>query len=361
MGVYLSDFYPRLKSELEKEKQCLELIKEIDRNLKDVDRPKMKRILERVDHKLPSTILTVNADYNCDQENEREIEEMEQAEVASVVGKTSAHEDTWTFDTVFEQNFREKCLREEKGYLKLKQLRKCFEFTDIKHLKNLKWHNKVLATENFITTIEDVDDKNKRNQTDYLKPVNMILIHRTGKEVYFIIVSTFEAQYLIKLFHEKQDPKVSIMHIDDVNGPTMVPTNAVMLTKEEINKVVAVIRLFNGDCHYNTEEINVIKKCVAIVESNAFHEKKTKSEEIHNELESRHYLTNSFITSKLATQLANENDRILLETEAELGIDLQHRLHSIINESISEDAEIVWRLPELIKQLIRIRGKSEQY
>lgn len=146
-----------------------------------------------------------------------------------------------------------------------------------------------------------------------------------------------------------------------MNGPTIVPNNAIELIKEEINNVIAIIRLFNGDCRYNTEEIDVIRKCIAIVDSKCFHPNEGISERIYNELEFKHYLTNGFITSKLAAKLANQNENILLETEIDLGIDLQSRFQSIINESIAEDGRSVHKLPELIRQLIRIRGKSEQY
>ena len=44
-------------------------------------------------------------------------------------------------------------LRGEDGYPKLKELRKCFDFTDFDNLKNSKWHSQVFATENFIKTI----------------------------------------------------------------------------------------------------------------------------------------------------------------------------------------------------------------
>ncbi|CAF4584990.1 unnamed protein product [Rotaria sp. Silwood2] len=169
----------------------------------------------------------------------------------------------------------------------------------------------------------------------------MILIHRTDTELCFIIVSTYEAKNLIALCHERNDPKVSVIHIDDVNGPTMIPKNAIQLRKEEINNVITIIRLFNGDCRYNTEEINVIKKCVAFVDRTCLHQSKTISEQIYSELESRHYIVNSFMTYILASKLIDRNEKILLEIEINYGIDLQSWLHSIIHESIADDAESI--------------------
>ncbi|CAF2090386.1 unnamed protein product [Rotaria magnacalcarata] len=361
MGAYLTEFYPLLKSELEKKGQPKELIKEIDTNENDVDRPKMKRMLENVDKKLPKSILTINADMGSDQENEREIEEMQRIEIVPALQKAPPHEVMWYFDRVFEENFQVKAFRGESNLPKLKELKKCFEFTDIDGLKKLKWQSKVFATENFIKTIAEIDDKNQQCQNYYLKPVNMILVHRTDKDVCFIIVSTFEAQHLVKLCHERKDPKVCLVHIDDINGPTMAPINAEIVKADEINNIVAIIRLFNGDCHYNNQEINVIKKCVGIVERDRFHQNKAISEEIYSELESRHYLTKGFITYKLANKLGVESEKILVEIEAKLSIDLQSRFYLIIKESIAEDAENVWKLPGLIRQLIQIRGKTIQY
>ncbi|CAF4497659.1 unnamed protein product [Rotaria sp. Silwood2] len=360
MGAYLTGFYPLVKSELEEKGQSKDLIKEIDID-ENIDRPKMKEMLEKVDQKLPKSILTINADMDNDQENEREIEEMQRVEVAPVPKTAPPPEVTWDFDKIFGENFQDRAFRGENGYPKLKELKKCFEFTDIDGLKKLKWHGKVFATDNFIKTIEAIDDKNKQCQNDYLKPVNMILILRKDKEVCFIIVSIFEAQHLVKLCYEKKDPKVSLVHIDDVNGPTMVPTNATLVPKDEINNIIAIIRLFNGDCHYNTEEISVIKKCVAVVDRDYFHQDKAKSEQIYRELESRYYLTKGFMTYKLTNKLVDESQKILPETEAKLGIHLQSRLHLIIKESIAEDADSVSRLPGLIRQLIQIRGKTVQY
>ncbi|CAF4397517.1 unnamed protein product, partial [Rotaria sp. Silwood2] len=146
---------------------------------------------------------------------------------------------------------------------------------------------------------------------------------------------------LIALCHERNDPKISVIHIDDVNDPTMIPKNAIQLRKEEINNVITVIRLFNGDCRYNTEEINVIKKCVACVDRNCLHQSKIISEQIYSELESRHCIVNGFMTHKLAYKLIDRNEKILLETEINYRIDLQSRLQSIIHGSIADDVESI--------------------
>ncbi|UJR12494.1 hypothetical protein I4U23_016669 [Adineta vaga] len=257
MGVYLTDFYRKLKGELGKKKKFPDFIKEIDINLNDVHRPKMKRILDRVDDALPNNVLTTNADLDCDQENEGEIEEIKHVEVSVVKEMESATEICWNFDVVFEKHFIEKGLRQEKSYPKLKKSNKSFEFTDIDGLKTLKWNNKVFVTDNFIKTIEGIDEKNRQYQNDYLKPVNMILIHKKNGEACFVIISLFESQHLSELFRKKEDPEVRLTHIDDVNGPTMVPINTVELTKEEVNNTIAVIRL-----------------CLAVVDSDCFHKDK---------------------------------------------------------------------------------------
>ncbi|CAF4664694.1 unnamed protein product [Rotaria sp. Silwood2] len=111
LSAYINKFYPYLESELERKGQSLELINEIDENLNNEDRPKMKRILKRIDQKLPKRILTTNADYDGDQENEKEIEEMQRAQVIPVIEKKPVCETEWHFDTIFEQNFKENGLR----------------------------------------------------------------------------------------------------------------------------------------------------------------------------------------------------------------------------------------------------------
>lgn len=164
-------------------------------------------MLERIDNKLPNNMLTTNVNPSCEQENEREIEEMKHAEIGLVKSITPALEIYWNFNTIFELNFKEEGIRGSTNYPKLKELKECFEFTDIDGLKKLTWSSKIFATENFIKTIEGIDKKNKQYQNDYLKPVNMILIHTTIDETCFIIVSLFEAQHLIRLCHEKKTLK----------------------------------------------------------------------------------------------------------------------------------------------------------
>ncbi|CAF2238525.1 unnamed protein product [Rotaria magnacalcarata] len=361
INTYFNYFHPRLKSEIREKTRDEQLLKEIDSNLNDIDRPKMKRMLEIIGNKLPRSMLTTTADYNCDQETERETEEMQRIEIAPVIKQAPATEIIWDFNMVFDTNLQEKGLRGEKGYPQLKELRYCFEFIDTKDLKKLKWPEQVFATKNFIKTIENVDRNNKQYQTDYLRPVNMILIHRTDKQLCFILVSAFEAQSLIALCREKDNPIVSLMHIDDVNGPTMIPINSVILTKEEIINVITVIRLFNGESRYSREEIEEIKTSIAFVDKYCFHNDKQISEQIYNELEYKNYLSNGLMTDRLVARLNSPNEQILIRTEIDYRIDVYSRLHAIIGASIADDVDTVSKLPELIMRLIKIRGKSEKY
>ncbi|CAF1375327.1 unnamed protein product [Adineta ricciae] len=360
MSALLGRFYPIFQNELKEKVKSSDLHGKILTISEDTDREKMRSIIEKVYSKLPSKILTTNTEFNGDQENERETEEIKRIEIAYVKYSVPIREIIWNFQMIFEQDFKEKGLRGEKDYPVLKELNKCFEFTNIDGLKTLKWNSKILATNNFIETTDIIDKKNRQYQNDYLKPVNMIVIHKTDRETSFIIISAFEAKHLIQLCQKRIDSTVRLIHIDDIDGSIMIPINAPKLTKEE-KDVATIIRLFNGDCHYNMNEIDVIKKCVALVESDRLHEDKAISKRIHTELESKHYLMNNFITSNLAIKLANSNDQILLETENQFRIDLQNIFHSIINESIVGDVKKVYELPGLIKQLIRIRGKSDQY
>lgn len=361
MAAYLTGFYPLLKRELKEKKQSQELNIEFERNENEVDRPKMENMIKRIKEKLPKSILTVNTDMNNEQENEREIEEMQRIEVVPEPDKVPISEVSWQFEDVFSKNFLEKALTEESGSPKLKELKKCFEFTDIDGLGKLIWHGKVFVTDNFTKTIGKLDDRNKQYQNECLKPVNMILTLRNNEAVYFIVISTFEAQNLAKLCYVKQNSKVAVVHIDDVNGPTMVPQNGAVVSKDEMNNIIAIIRLFNGDSHYSNEEIAVIKKSVAFVERDYFHQDKIKSGQMYSELESRHYLTNGFMTYRLTNKLGDESQKILPEIEAKLGINLHSRLRGIVKESIAEDPDIASRLPGIIRQLIQIRGKSMQY
>ncbi|CAF1307775.1 unnamed protein product, partial [Rotaria sp. Silwood1] len=97
MGTYLSEFYPFVKSELENKETYSHFIKELNEHWNDIDRPKMKKIIEKVDKKLPNDILTTNADYNCEQENAREIEEIQHVELASELKNTPSIEIAWDF------------------------------------------------------------------------------------------------------------------------------------------------------------------------------------------------------------------------------------------------------------------------
>ncbi|CAF1492040.1 unnamed protein product [Rotaria sordida] len=108
------------------------------------------------------------------EENEREIEEMQQVQDIPVIDKKSIMGTPWNFNMVFEQNFKRNGLQDASNYPKLEELKRCFEFIEIDGLKSLKWHSEVFVTENFIKTILSEDDKNEKYQTDYLKPVNMI-------------------------------------------------------------------------------------------------------------------------------------------------------------------------------------------
>ncbi|CAF3906695.1 unnamed protein product, partial [Rotaria sp. Silwood1] len=159
MGTYLSEFYPFVKSELENKETYSHFIKELNEHWNDIDRPKMKKIIEKVDKKLPNDILTTNADYNCEQENAREIEEIQHVELASELKNTPSIEIAWDFPKVFEQNFKQNVFKEGSGYPKLKSLKQYFVLTDMNDWRNLKWHSQIFATENFIKTIEAIDAK----------------------------------------------------------------------------------------------------------------------------------------------------------------------------------------------------------
>ncbi|CAF1373734.1 unnamed protein product [Didymodactylos carnosus] len=130
----------------------------------------------------------------------------------------------------------------------------------------------------------------------------MILIHKNDKETSFILTSGFEAQNLIELIHKKRHSKVWLMHLDDVNGSTIISEDATDLSQEEMIKVITVIRLFNGVSRYNEEEIDVIKKCLAVVDCGYFDKDAARSKRIYDELESKHHILNGFMTYKLAAK-----------------------------------------------------------
>lgn len=364
IGSYIAEFYPDLKKELSAKANVSDLTKQIDFDENEVDRPQMEKMLSQIRSKLPKVVFTVNADLKADQENEQEIEEMKNVEVPAIKLMTAKLETAWDFNKVFKPNFLQNADHSKQGYPKLKRLNEYFQSTDISGLKKLRWHDNIRVTENFIHTIDGIhlDGKNKQYQNDYLKPVNVVLIHKKGTETYFIIVSMFEAQYITILIHKEQDSKVMLIHIDDTKRYTIIPTNAIGISQEDY-KILLLIRLFNGECRYENTEIQDIKKYIAYVGSYNFDKKKEISERIYGELRFKHYLSNHFMTYKLAAKLAKENEKIVIDFEKELPqeLDLQKYFRSIVDQSIAADAKDVWEIPWLIKELVRIRGKSEQY
>ena len=360
MIKYLDGFYRSTEKELKAKEEYSKSTEDIVKQDEDGDRLKMKCMLKTAYTKLPAKILTMNTDYDGDEENERENDEMRHVEITFVPKKISLPEATWHFHAVFEDQFFEKAHREERNYPKLKALKDCFQFTDIEGLKTLKWHRNIYATENFIKTIDGISDKTRQYQNNYLKPVNMVLVYREDNEVYFIIVSIFEGHNLLKLCDERNESRINLVHIDDVNGPTMTPLNARRMSKEESN-VMTIIRLFNGDCHYNEEEIQVVKKCLAFVGKDQFDQNKEQSEQIYNELESENYLMKGFMTQKLSLILSEPNAKILPETEARFSINLQQNFVLITKNSIAANVDDVWKLSSLIRQMIQIRGKAVPY
>jgi hypothetical protein len=365
MSGYLSDFYSNLKKEMVnlkiKNPTLEDYILHIEKEQDEFDRPNMKKILNQVEPKLPKNIMTINTNFDCDQENEREIEEMQQAETVLVKQMKPMEEIGWDANTVYDRDFKQKSLKVEFGYPTLKELKKCFEFTNNEKLKSLKWNNKIFATENFINTVQDINIKTQQYQNEYLRPVNMLLIHKKAEvDPCYLLISGAEANKLIEIFEIKPDPQVLIMHVDDIDGATSVPTSRDTLTNED-KQILTLIRLFNGSCNYNNEEADYIKKCLGFIDNKCFSKDELKSKRLYNELEEKNYIMNCFATNKLATMLKDRTEKILPGAEAKEEVDLQKVFSSIVSNSLAEDSSNISDLAEAIKFLVKIRGKESIY
>jgi len=206
---------------------------------------------------------------------------------------------------------------------------------------------------NFKSTVV-IDISKGEYQNEYLRPVNQILFLKDYGS--FVCLSGKEAAS-IKMILENvgiNNEKVFLIFLNAINGPTTIPFKKNLISDDQENKCITLLKLFNGECKYTLSEIACLESCLGKIRSfqNDFLN-------VYNKLAEKGYIEKGFMTRKFYLEMNNNVDFSLF-TKEEMEI-VKSNIERIKFESIAEDYESLHSLPSLAYKLINMRGKLYDY
>lgn len=185
----------------------------------------------------------VQSALDNDQEKEVEVEIIQEKEVVvKVENKTPNREKDWDVNLILQKDFLAMAL--QRNYvMPIKQIKDFIQLPQ--HLKNIVWHKNIYMTANFINSIQV-----KQNEPfdQYLRLVDVVLIHRLADETIYVLLSGCEAANIKLQCYDRLDNNNMLVHIHDINGPTMLPVGSRVDKADE--KLLTIIKLFSAECSY---------------------------------------------------------------------------------------------------------------
>ena len=238
----------------------------LGREKEEIVRRKRKHLVELFTEQL-SEGFTNTSSLENDEEKQIEVEILQIQQLENPIPSANPQKEIeWSYDKVLKPDFFQIFYGSLLFPLKI-CLSGVHEFQDF---EPIFWSKDLFCTKNFQNTVTDVESG---HMDEFLKPLDAFLVFR-GKQTRFVFVSRKEAHFLnaILLKNNTQN-EVSMMFIDDANGPTVIPySGKSMLVGEQEIRLLLISQIFNGSCHFPEEMVPVISKFLGKVAPNLFSE-----------------------------------------------------------------------------------------
>ncbi|OCB06981.1 DUF3638 family protein [Tetrahymena thermophila SB210] len=352
---FINDFVSHIQND-QLDHQLLNYIQAQIKNLNFND------IISKIKGKLPDQIMTYDVNFDCDEENEQEVEEIQQQEqVVKTKTANAQTEKLWDFNLIFENNFIKNCLTYQKQYPNLFSIKDHFQRSSFKDLMQIKWNENIYVTQNFMKTVNEVDYY-QTYQNDYFRPIGMFLIHNISQPK-IILLSGFEADFIIKILEQKKQEFVCMMHIDDLeNDPLITPRSINLVQTENLKNLFMILKLINGQCYFKNDELINLKKCLGLIQEDGLDSDIEKSNKIYDILKQAQLVQNCQFTTQLL-EMMNDNNKsdIIQQIEKQFNINLFELLRNILKNSIFDESTKSIDLLKIFSCLAAIRGKANQF
>lgn len=300
-----------------------------------------------------------------DQEKEVEVEIIqEQNTIVSIEQAQPQREHLWNANLILQSNF----IKVANGQAIIRPSKDIASYIKVPaHLHTIHWHADIYMTQNYLTSIQT-----KVNQAldYYLRPVDVVLIHRVADKSLCILLSGQEAAMIRSQCYNHLENNL-LVHIEDINGPTQLPVNS-RVTKQE-QKLLTIVKLFTGNCQYpETKENHRLAKRVGRILPDCFINPaveidKPCSEKLYGLLIEQGYLDHAGIMTNKLLQIFTHDDpsevtSIILDNASQ-----QHskyvfkKLVSIYNKLIVEPSVSLSKSHHTLWEWVRTRGKLKEY
>ena len=197
------------------------------------------------------------------EEKEVQVEVVHEQTLTSTVDQVeSCEEKEWDFSMILRSDFIARALQGDPIIIPLSHINHYVK--SLPELTKINWHPNIYMTINFIQTVKTASDGDFDN---YLRLVDMVLVHRAPDGVKCVLLSGYEASRLInnKLYSVHN----ILVHIKDINGPTQLPLGCQLDGVSQ--KLLTIVKLFAGECHYeNPKEVKRLAKRVGRICSDHF-------------------------------------------------------------------------------------------
>ncbi|KAL4512507.1 hypothetical protein ABPG72_020344 [Tetrahymena utriculariae] len=321
-----------------------------------------EQIINKIKEKLPKQIMTYDVNFDCDEENEQEVEEIQQQEqVVQTYFAYAQIEKQWDFNLIFEKDFIQSCLSNKKQYPSLFSIKDYFQRSSFQDLQQIKWNENIYFTQNFMKTVKEVDTY-QIYQNEYFRPIGMFLIHNISQPK-IILLSGFEADFIIKILEQQKQQFVCLMHIDDLeSNPLITPRSINLVQSENLKNIFMVLKLINGQCYFKNEELIYLKRCLGLIQEDGLDSNIEKSNKIYEVLKQAQLVQNGQFSSHLLKML-NQNNKteIINIIEKSFDINLFTLLRNILKNSIFDETTKSIDLLKIFSSLATIRGKANQF
>lgn len=377
LTAYAATLLQKFTNNLNRESRVLPLTQQAKDEIRDNKKLKLANlaISLAVREKLP-LFMRISPTLEADQEKEKEVEKEQVMEVVELEKRSGYKEEIWDYNTVFNADFVESSSMSNPGrHLTQPKLLPISEALLAAHrlvaeAKQIRWHPSIMVTQNFIQTINI--DEHKKEQDNYLRPVDTFLLHKKSRETFFILLSGAEANEIRLLFDTYSSEKdIFLMHLSDTDNDMLVPYGKA-LAKEDIDllkQVRTLLKLFNGECQFSVEERVHLDTALAIISPTTFMTNEITSErsqDIYNRLSQQKYIQQrGFFSASLITTLAGVEKQ---EWREMLGKDkdiVRQKLKILQEKSMVkqrvDNFPVLSTLPNFFKKVVTIRDNTKKY
>ncbi|XP_018917386.2 uncharacterized protein [Bemisia tabaci] len=366
VAVRIRAFYQEIEKELRiKQLHNSKLYKKVTNPL---DKKFFRGELERICNEVAIYLQTgrVLNSLDNDEEKEVEVEIIEEQEFSiNVEERTPCIEQDWDVRLILRSDFIG--LAQQEGYIMpIRSVKQYIQMPP--DMKNIFWHSDIYMSLNYIQSVQT----NAQEWFDnYLRPVDIILIHRREGKIWLILLSGQEAAQIKAKCYQQLDHSNLLVHLHDINGKTQLPIGS-SVSKKEV-KLLTIVKLFAGECQFkSSDEMQCLSKFVGRLYPTCFtapvlqiHDK--VSEKLYESLIRMEYLDFSGTMTERLLKLLDlvESERSAnFKLTDELQIYREHvltKLYKIHQKLIVQSSSSMRGNLNTLREWVGTRGRLREY